>query len=166
MGRAKGRPEHHAASERSRERVDGRHFYHRFFGEVGKYRRGRAREQGLSGAWWTIESDIVTACGGNDKAALRTCLPADLIERGIVLEYASSQGFSCRGFVAGVLQHRKHVLKRRNGMYRQPGDERCLIEIVFRNVQICEASIVRRVCYREGAQNGAERAVERELTRE
>src|SRR3989344_2681237 len=123
MRRTERRPKHYTTCERSRERVNGRHFYHCFFGEVGKYRRGRAREQGLSGTGRTVESDIVTARGGNDKAALRTCLPADLVERRIVLEYASSQRFSGRGFVAGVLQHRKHVLKRRNGMYRKAGYE-------------------------------------------
>ena len=166
MGRAKGRSEHHAASERSRERVNGRHFYHRFFGEVGKYRRGRAREQGLSGTGRTVESDVVTARGGYDEAAFRTCLPAYLIKGRIVFNDMSPQRFSWRRFVVVVLQHHKDMFKRRNSMYREPGDKGRFFEVVFREIEVRESGIVRRIRYRKRAQNGAERAVERELTRE
>src|SRR3989338_9399965 len=85
MRRTEGRAEHDAAVQRPRKRVDGRHLYHFFLGEIWQYRGGSAREQGLACPRRTIEREVVSARCRNDEPALRTLLSANLVEGGVVV---------------------------------------------------------------------------------
>src|SRR3989344_6508289 len=85
MRRAKRRAEHGACLKCSGKRMNRCHHEHLCFGKVGQKGGGGARKQGLPRSRRAVEGYVVRSCGGDDKAALRTLLPAYLVKGRVVV---------------------------------------------------------------------------------